>query len=96
MVRFVSHEMRSPLNTVTIGLDLLQKDIKTSNSPNKRRMQDTLFDIKNQTEVVIEILNDLLNYEKLDSGLMTLEKAKIQAWSLLTDSVQPFHIQVRL
>ena len=96
MVRFVSHEMRSPLNTVTIGLDLLKKDLRTSNSPKKTQMVETLADMKNQCDAAIEILNDLLNYEKLDSGIMTLDKAQVQAWSLLTGSVQPFYIQVRL
>ena len=96
MVRFVSHEMRSPLNTVTIGLDLLKKDLRTSNSPKKTQMVETLADMKNQCDAAIEILNDLLNYEKLDSGIMTLDKAQVQAWSLLTESVQPFFIQVRL
>ena len=96
MVRFVSHEMRTPLNTVSIGMDVLLKDLKASSAPNKKRMVDTVVDMKNQTDAAIEILSDLLNYEKLDSGIMTLDKAHLQAWSLLTGSVQPFYIQVRL
>ena len=58
-------------------------------------MLDTVHDMKSQTDAAIEILSDLLNYEKLDSGLMTLDLAKVDAWSIIWEGVSPFEIQVR-
>jgi two-component system sensor histidine kinase/response regulator len=40
---------------------------------------ETLDDVKNACSVAIDILNDLLTYEKLDSDLLTLDKTAVDA-----------------
>ena len=61
-VRFVSHEIRSPLNVVLAGLELLRADFNTGVN------LDLIDDMQSAAETAITILNDLLNYEHMDAG----------------------------
>lgn len=56
---------------------------------------ETIADIENSCETALNILNDLLSYEKLEAGLLKLEKTKIAAWQFVKESVRPFFIQVK-
>ena len=94
IVRFVSHEIRTPLNTVSIGLDLLIKDLADSQKMDNESYETTLSDMKGQCAIAIEILNDLLSYEKIDAGIMTLNKTTIKALPWLHKCIRPFLIQV--
>jgi len=64
-VRFVSHEIRSPLNVVLAGLELLRADL---NSGVNLSISDLIDDMQSAAETAITILNDLLNYEHMDAG----------------------------
>ena len=94
MVRFVSHEIRTPLSTISVGLELLERDLTRSNHIKKTELLETVSAMRTQCDSAIEILSDLLNYEKLDSGLMKLDKTDVHALSLLIDTIKPFRIQV--
>ena len=92
-VRYVSHEIRTPLNTVFLGLKLLKRDLITIGSDEETVR--IITDIQSSCETAIETLNGLLDYEKLESGIMKLEKTQMSPWPLIRDSVTPFMIQVR-
>ena len=68
-VRYVSHEMRSPLTVVLAGLELLRTDL---NAPSIVGVDPSIFDLiddmQSAGETSVSILNDLLNYEHMDSG----------------------------
>ena len=64
-VRFVSHEIRSPLNVVLAGLELLRTDLNTGVNLSNIELID---DMQSAAETAITILNDLLNYENMDAG----------------------------
>ena len=93
-VRYVSHEIRTPLNTVLMGIRLL-KDEMTRVGKDMNKLTDIVLDIEISCDAAIHILNGLLDYEKLESGIMKLEKSKIPLWPFLRDSVRPFQIQAR-
>ena len=79
-VRYVSHEIRSPLNIVHAGLDMLKcdmamkyKDTKkdddiTEEDDEENKVLDLLEDIHQSSDNAITILNDLLQYENIDAG----------------------------
>eukprot|EP00597_Dinobryon_sp_UTEXLB2267_P017381 CAMPEP_0201112334 /NCGR_PEP_ID=MMETSP0812-20130820/77187_1 /ASSEMBLY_ACC=CAM_ASM_000668 /TAXON_ID=98059 /ORGANISM="Dinobryon sp., Strain UTEXLB2267" /LENGTH=640 /DNA_ID=CAMNT_0047375655 /DNA_START=533 /DNA_END=2455 /DNA_ORIENTATION=- len=69
-VRHVSHEIRSPLNVVHAGLEILRSELVFSASSAALELID---DIYSASETAIEILNDLLHYEHMDSGTFKLE-----------------------
>lgn len=64
---FDSH--RSPLNVVHAGLDLLLVDLKKCEVSVSDRFLELVEDIFAASDSAITILNDLLNYEHMDSGV---------------------------
>jgi signal transduction histidine kinase len=55
---------------------------------NVRECQDSI-------DVAVSILNDLLSYEKLESGIMTLYREVVPAASFIESTLAPFSLQVR-
>jgi signal transduction histidine kinase len=55
----------------------------------------TLKDIQASCEVAIDILNDMLLYDKIESGLLALEINKLSSpWSFIKTTIQLFYVQV--
>ena len=72
-VRYVSHEIRSPLNVAHAGLEILKGELEASGATNfVRELLDDIFFASN---TAIEILNDMLQYEYIDSGTFKLDLA---------------------
>lgn len=91
-VRLISHEIRTPLNIVNTGLDLLRLELlRHDASPDAL---DTWIDVKKSTKVSVGILDELLLYEKLESGVLTLDIGDIQCWPFLKEIVRSFRLQV--
>jgi signal transduction histidine kinase len=72
-VRYVSHEIRSPLNVAFAGLEILKAELEVIGVSNKIR--ELMEDIHFACNTAIEILNDMLHYEHIDSGTFKLELA---------------------
>ena len=92
-VREVSHEIRTPLNIVIGGLELLSRILKMEENPVGHEI---IGDCRFSCESAVDILSDFLAYEKLDAGLMSLEKSLIPIWDLIDSSTHPFFMQVPL
>ncbi|CAB9499408.1 sensor kinase/phosphatase LuxQ [Seminavis robusta] len=123
-VRFVSHEVRTPLNTVCMGLTLLQEDIRghsgrTLLSPHLTETQRLIakqqeeanlpksIEVKQEdatewinlseevlgnTQAAVNVLNDLLNYDKIQRGKLSLEFTVIPIWVLVEKTVKEFKL----
>ena len=87
-VRYVSHEIRTPLNTAFLGLQLLKSEAAEQSSI------DTIDEIKLSIDIAVNILNDLLVYEKLEGNIMELHCKNIQIQELIADTIRPFTLQV--
>eukprot|EP01041_Mallomonas_annulata_P010462 gene10462-biopygen5067 len=90
-VRYISHEIRTPLNTVFLGLKLLEKE--AAERGGDIRTMTTISDIKESCNVSLEILNELLTFDKLESGLMQLEEEPLSPWDFVRDTVKSFFVQ---
>lgn len=90
-VRYIAHEVRTPLNTAIMGLQVLEEDLESA----IREDQETVQDIKDSCNVAVNVLNELLTFDKLESGNLLLEKSTVNAMSLIKKTVKPFHIQAR-
>ena len=75
-VRYISHEIRSPLNVVHAGLELLRADLEAAGVI--QSVSDLLQDIYFASNTAIEILNEMLQYEHIDSGTFKLECAALR------------------
>jgi signal transduction histidine kinase len=78
-VRFISHEIRTPLSTVHLGCKLLFAELmallESKDSPLLtavvERVKDWLLlvaDIEESTDAAIDVLNDLINFDKITAG----------------------------
>jgi signal transduction histidine kinase/CheY-like chemotaxis protein len=94
-VRYISHELRTPLNTAFLGLKLLSSELKASKCPKDVERYDTLCDVNLSCTAAVDILNDLLCYEKLQSGILELHKENILAAPFLNGCVSMFSAQAR-
>ena len=116
-VRFVSHEVRTPLNSVSMGLTLMKEEMAQSSgfksaeqmeesdfskknsqvtskgTPGTPREWFTLADeIQSNTQVAVDVLNDLLNYDKVEHGELTLDLSVIPIWKLIEQTVAEFKL----
>ncbi len=80
MMRFhatMSHEMRTPLNGI-IGMTGLLLD--TELSPNQRSYAEA---VRESGAALLALINDLLDYSKLDAGRLELEAAPFDPYALV-------------
>ena len=94
-MRYISHELRTPLNAAFLGLKLLTSDMKASKDPRDIERYDTLCDVNMSCTTAVSILDDLLCYEKLNSGILELHKEEVFIAPFLGDCVSMFSAQAR-
>eukprot|EP01036_Dinobryon_divergens_P027063 gene27063-35775_t len=88
-VRYLSHEMRTPINVALVGL-LMHEQYMKERDLLTEECNDTLKDVKGAIDVALETLNEALNYEKLQSKVMALEKTKEDPFSFVLSSTSMF------
>jgi signal transduction histidine kinase len=109
-VRFISHEIRTPLNTVRLGMKLLEVEMAkfaiavASSSPGNmiskvnavltvwKQLADEIIE---SSESAVEVLNDLLNYDKIEVGTLKLEFSTWDIRSLGERTVAAMQVQAR-
>lgn len=74
IINMITHDMRSPLMVIQNSLDLL------NSAENAERVQEKLTRLapmaSKNCDRVVALLNDLLDIEKINSGMMTVEASK--------------------
>jgi len=73
----MSHEIRTPLNAV---LGFAQVGRRASESPRSRRSFDRILD---SGELLLGVINDILDYSKLEAGKLTLERVPVDIDAML-------------
>ncbi|KAJ1427491.1 hypothetical protein B484DRAFT_75574 [Ochromonadaceae sp. CCMP2298] len=109
-VRFVSHEIRTPMNAVRLGMTLFSTEIdnfiaKLAGKPLEEVMEvlqtivadwkKIAVDVLDNTEAAVDVLNDLLNYDKIESGTLQLEFSMVPVWNALQRTFKTFVLQAR-
>lgn len=137
-VRFISHEVRTPLNSVVMGLTLLQEEITkalgyntsaevpdepsepdgeadpeaaldgstgrsisslgegqgTISSKSALHWHRVTQEVHTNAQSSIDVLNDILNYDKVESGTLSLELTIIPIWKLIQLTVEEFKLSI--
>ncbi|MDT0295249.1 ATP-binding protein [Mesonia ostreae] len=78
----VTHDLRSPLNTIMGYADLLKK------TPLSDKQQYHLDHLKKSSSYILHLVNDLLDFSKLEAGKMRIESLPFQPKSIIEDSIQ--------
>lgn len=83
-IGIVSHELRTPLTAIQMSLGLIQTGVYDQKPEKIRRMLEiALID----TNRLVNLVNDILDLERLDSGRSTLEKTICQVTDLVQQAI---------
>lgn len=99
--RYISHELRTPMSVIKMGLKFFKTQLCHSTNDeleltkDEQEQLDTLAEMDASSDVAIEILNDLLLYDKLENGLVELHKQDIGALEFIQNSLLMFAVQIR-
>lgn len=88
-IRHISHEMRTPLNTLCVGLDLLD-ELLERRGVSVVEVHDLLGDMKESCSVAVSALSGILDYERLGSNLMVIHSKHVYPLPFLQKSLRPF------
>jgi len=55
---------------------------------------ELIADTYQACNIAVDILNDLLMYEKIDGGLMALDASEVSLWPLMDEVFKMFNVQV--
>lgn len=75
-----------------MGLELIERQLL----PHRDVLPDIVFEniaeLKSSCKTAVDILTDLLACEKLESGLLVLDKSLVNALAFTEDIIRPFHL----
>ena len=91
-VRYMSHEIRTPLNTVMMGLEHCYEGMKLNGTEESKLV--VVEDILESCGVAIKTLNDMLLFDKIEAGMLVLDKEEIAILPILEKTVKLFQVQV--
>jgi len=80
----MSHEIRTPLNGILGNLELLAYSSLTA------LQQDRLQTITNSSRTLLDIINDVLDFSKIESGQMQLERIQFDVIDQVEQSLSIF------
>lgn len=84
-VSMVSHELRTPITSIKGFTKFLRRGV--AGSVNEK--QDEFLDaVENNTERLLNLINDLLDSAKIESGTFKIEKKEADAGEVLASSVE--------
>ena len=97
-IRYISHEIRTPLNTVFLGMTFIKQELLLISplvSEIVEPILDTVNEVNNCCEVALSIVNDLLTFDKLEEGKMSLELKETDIQWYVSETVKLFDISAR-
>lgn len=77
-LRYVFHEVRVPLNSVSLGLQLLQESDSVGEQD-----KETISMMREATGFMAETLNDVLSLQKIEEGMLQLEYKPFAPYNLV-------------
>lgn len=85
----MSHEIRTPLNSIIGAINLVdQAKLSFSDAEN-------LKIAKQSSHILADIIGDILDYSKIESGKISLDKVEIKLANVMSDIENLFKVQMR-
>lgn len=89
-VSMVGHELRTPLTMIRTGIDLLNEDAAGDLSATQQRIVDVL---RNNSDRLLRLINDLLDMSALDSGQVRVRPASMDLGEIVVGLVETFRAE---
>ncbi len=77
----MSHELRTPMNAILGYMDLLDT------TPLTEEQTDFVQEAKNASDILLYLINDVLDYSKIEAGHMTLETIRFDLRTCVENAV---------
>ena len=85
----MSHEIRTPLNSIIGAINLVDAEkLSLSDAENLRIA-------KQSSHILADIIGDILDYSKIESGKIALDKVEIKLVNVISDIENLFKVQMR-
>ncbi len=78
-----SHELKTPITSLQLFVQLLERQTASD-----QKMTDAVQKVKSQTDRIKEIINDLLDVSRIETGKMKLNKEKFYLDELIDDTLE--------
>ncbi|MDB4292050.1 ATP-binding protein [Maribacter sp.] len=82
LISTVSHDLRTPLNTITGYTELME------GTPLSQKQKQYLKNVKSSSEYVGNLVNDLLDFSKLEAGKLHFEKVPFVLVNLIQETAE--------
>ena len=89
-VNFISHELRTSFSIIQGGLEVIEQRSKDGNLSGD--VETAIKELKGSCSTGVDILNEFLDFEKLDAGLGTVEKSVQNPLEFILSTVSPFQL----
>jgi signal transduction histidine kinase/DNA-binding response OmpR family regulator len=84
----VSHEMRTPMNAILGMTNILL------GTPTSREQNDCLLSVKQSSEMLLGIVNDILDFSSLQNGKITYEQQPFNLFDVLTNLAEVMQYKI--
>jgi signal transduction histidine kinase/ActR/RegA family two-component response regulator len=101
---------RTPLNTISLSIRLLFENLTTvkklcddsqDGTPSEKisslleECLELIGDLDENSSVAVATLNDLINYDKIETKTFSIEKNDVNLWSVIGKTVSPMTLQAK-
>ena len=89
-ISVASHELKTPITSISASMQILQKFTKTEALPEKVSL--FINKANNNLSKLVHLLDDLLNVTKIQQGQLALNKTRFNLTELIKDCCEHIHI----
>jgi signal transduction histidine kinase/HAMP domain-containing protein len=91
----ISHELRTPLNSIIGFTDLLLTEELGGSAPLSAQQRDFLETVARNGKQLLELINELLDLQRIAAGRMELKLEPLDLAALLTEAAGSVHAQAQ-
>jgi signal transduction histidine kinase len=84
----LSHEIRTPLNGILGFTKLLLRD---ENTPKQKKYLEA---IKDSGDILLVVINDILNFSKIEAGKINIEETELELVELMDITIDNFELRL--